>query len=1139
MSGMTLEPHTDGHESLDAIECLYRAQFASARQREGYKPPLSEDARDIQAQLLAAATQLIGQSKTVLDYGCGLGALIQPLHNACTAVQTYICVNHAGETGNWETPERHSWIPDTPPHIGAPHEPIENALREEIERLRAECPALSDMAFDHRTDAQLVKSMYACETEAADLLVCLDTLHHIPLSELPEKLASMLFHVRPGGAIVIADLQQATHYEVGRFWWHDDDLRQVLLDWTQDLKVRPLTVARGKTVLATGRRVATLPDPAALVSDLQNRCWSVYRRCALQKTAELPALRESALRHEADAQLGPTNHSRATGLPGEARAGTGGSDAKERFVRTQIEHRDVLQQMLSAEQHGWFDVLTPGDHLAVVTFHQTSTGRECEVAAELAAAYSAQGAVAKVLITLGQYDVCTIEEFNDLDAFRDAALITEPTAHVFNTNSHACFSLAPISGIVEGVETPTTLPLAELRDSLLGLCFLKLNPQHVAEHGFRAESAVVAELLRRAAHGQILQNCRYSFLGGLGWNELVLLLSSDDAEAIYEAVAKVRDLPHPLSPDGSPALLTSFTVLGTEHDKVSMADSAMAGFDLAIGVSTFGGQKERVRRDLLASCSLDDCAWRGVLGKVDFLGIRPAGNGGINQVIALRQDPAIRSQLLNTSTIPMARLRGVTAPTQDPCADAATPSPPDLSGENSAASCRCEPAQVEKLTTPSGSVAPDPGAEELRLYREFRNVMPLSSPAVHLVRQVFSEYISCTHDPLLRYDVLDLRRALHRIQAEAVAWNGEDWGQDHEHILYNAARVVLYGLRQRYTGTYDTIYNLNDVNTTGMAVGAQRLIGASEAICSTVLARYSPAPWSGFVVYGNAVVPFRDHFGAFNFPSEIAFDLCNGARLWYLHELGHELAAAADRRLFEVDVAQTDLTQLDQRDLQADMMADIFVLIAGFDGSLDAYFSTLKKHIYSMLHEPDPWWRTRYVQRILGLCAYGTVVEHQRDKASPEFNLGGYLQLLTQHGCIDADERTVEFVQEQLVPELLLPGLTPEERRIKTVAQVAWIIERVDLWHQEWLGPVVGEMRLQSYLPSSAYVQQMAASLREGKITLAPLLCWPEVLREIDQTEVSVRQHMAMIISLWHTWVQSTSHSTDICGTPWAGVQSS
>lgn len=625
-------------------------------------------------------------------------------------------------------------------------------------------------------------------------------------------------------------------------------------------------------------------------------------------------------------------------------------------------------------------VFTPGDTGVMITFRRISEGQDRLVMQQLRERFNADPncIAGKVLLTLGQYDVVSIEEYTELGSFRAAALTASPFPHVYNTNSHACFTWARTSA------GKLTRPLAELNGALLGLCFIKVNPQHLHCFGIHAECAIIREIRARVEEAcgpqaatinpaNPIPQYQLSFLGCLGWAEIVLLISTNDTKTLHVIGSIVRDSPCPLNPNGHPGVLTSFTVLGVEEAQYLVAEELLAQTDLAVSITTRGGSKALIRQDIRDR--LPHTQWFSVLGKVDFYGFRFTGNTPaanerpIGQLLELRRDAGV----LDTMSLPMF----------DMSAPVNLGDSYKMTREISPAIHRAE-EHYQRLDSIIRRLEEDAASGQAA------DGHTRQMAAVLMVQQALCQYITCAYDPLISDSVRDIHANLFYICELAYDW------LDHPtpditalDIIYTASQTVLIALKQRYAGTYDTICNVNDINTSGMAVGVHRLIGASSSIIASLLKRYDAGrAWKGFVTYGRSLNPFRDHYGTFNFPADTAFDLLNLERLWYLHEVGHEYASRInDDIAMAVNDKQTLLTGSDgvaeepthpdeeeandeAKDMQREIIADLFCFIIGFSSDSARYMQTLKDYfnqVGTFGEHAMPRLRLRHLLRLLAI----------------------------------------------------------------------------------------------------------------------------------------------------------------------------
>lgn len=1146
--------------------------FPSDKQKEVYQQFGIGD----HPQMSQFISAIMGSHKTfntVLDYGAGCGSLIKGFLNHINSVKkdnvsSYICVNHELEC-----------LPET-------MQPINEYLEQQLNAVRNESPYYG-INFQCLTDGQLVSAMYAgSPLFQADLAFCLNVLHHIPLYDLPSKLASLLFHLAPGGMLLVGDTCMPMFAETDRFWWNiDSDLPSVLLEPWLEVNCTQFKGRSSEMLFAcvTRNLEQEIGDFQSFTDRLNQRCWELYERKAVELYLKM-RVRNNQLIQAKKQHREPS------------------AEELKCIYFTQISWRDTLRQMHKAStlQPKVRPTLTPGDCAIMLTFRRAINGQEMAV---LDAATNVAGASSKALISLGQYDVVTLEEFSDLKDFHAAALTTHPIPNVFNTNSHACFTWKPYRDQYES-NIPISLPLAELDGQLLGICFLKIHPAHLHAFGVHAETSLVLHIISQMNTyftTEQQQSFKLSFLGSFGWCELVLLISAQDIETIAKVAAIVRDIECPLDPERHAGLLTSFTVLAVEKKHLHATGRTLGGIDLSISFTAHGGLKSQLRDQLAQEYGHPPFT---VIGKVDFIGIRkPQEADVIDELLKLRQKPGV----LFTTTQPLVDIMLKTQSSALPPLQDAT-------------------WDIERAIDFYERIA----ILLVKVSESHEDALSKIIPPAMMLKQALCEYITCASDPLVRDTVLDLAANLFKVCEEALyLLPNPSSDMTNQDIIYTAAQSVLTALKQRYAGTYDTIYNSNDINTSGMSVGVHRLLGATSSVIASTLQRYLPSiPWSGYVVYGLNLQPFRDHYGKFNFPGERAFDLLSVDNLWYLHEIGHEFAShIKDDVMLPWLQPETENTE-EAYDMLREIIADLFCFQIGFQEDSPLYLKTIRKYFNRLItvqSDNVSSLRMRYLLRLMAVQYYKTY-NPTTFKARREYVSWDVSQLLStliergydlQHpsdpsqaidllfpGQGEQDKQVADWLEEYILTpfetvnhftkeEMLqftkrysllkntwqhlneqIKHALPSEEYSRILSEVdlsptdtemriaQWLIDHLTrlsmqpnkednqaiqhfrdmqdalAWKREdkllHLGDLVirvwkqhifttlQQHALMGFPIELMDVQAVAKHIQEGNIVTVPLLSWERVVLALNQEaeETTIAQHLAMIMSLWHTWTR-------------------
>ena len=206
--GRIVEPIESEVEALYAV--LLSAEDESASCTKG----------DVQVEMVASSVQgLLSRSGALLvDYGFGMGRVLAGLSTATLFRQ----VNYVGVD---------SEVPDV--------------LRSEVVGLGA---APRFMEREEFLGSGLL----------ADVIMVVNTLHHVPFKDVPRQVASLLRHLAPGGDLLIHEMGRLPEPERLNVPWTDGDIEELFRGIAPHSNIRPTMSRRG--IPLTNALIR--PDPA-------------------------------------------------------------------------------------------------------------------------------------------------------------------------------------------------------------------------------------------------------------------------------------------------------------------------------------------------------------------------------------------------------------------------------------------------------------------------------------------------------------------------------------------------------------------------------------------------------------------------------------------------------------------------------------------------------------------------------------------------------------------------------------------------------------------------------------------------------------------------------------------------------------
>jgi hypothetical protein len=232
------------------LEALRRALLANpadvAECRQG----------DPQVEMVASTVQpiLTRPDAVIVDYGAGLGRVLVGLGGAeLFRNATYIAVD----------------------------EPVEDDVRSMANSVGARFVARS------RTD-------FLAMPDQADVIILMNTLHHIPLKELPRQLIVLIGALKPGGAIVIQEIGELREPEQVNVPWVIEDIIELFAIPGCTSNPRSTTTRGTKTPLTHMLVHKEGPGPTeAAVRERVRQLWTKMKRRAVDDLKRLYAAQDA------------------------------------------------------------------------------------------------------------------------------------------------------------------------------------------------------------------------------------------------------------------------------------------------------------------------------------------------------------------------------------------------------------------------------------------------------------------------------------------------------------------------------------------------------------------------------------------------------------------------------------------------------------------------------------------------------------------------------------------------------------------------------------------------------------------------------------------------------------------------------
>jgi SAM-dependent methyltransferase len=194
---------------------------------------------DAQIEIVVSSIQsrLTQPGAVLVDYGCGLGRVLQGLSSAPRFKDMiYVAVD----------------------------EPIPKSVRELAGKVGA-------------TARFVQRSKYLAAPDDADVILVVNVLHHIPFVDLASQFTKLLRSLKPGGLLLIHEINELRNPEQRNVPWAFEDIVKFLKLPYLELNPRPTMTRRSRTPLSNVMiEVRSLSD--TLHSDLQRSAEAVWRQ---------------------------------------------------------------------------------------------------------------------------------------------------------------------------------------------------------------------------------------------------------------------------------------------------------------------------------------------------------------------------------------------------------------------------------------------------------------------------------------------------------------------------------------------------------------------------------------------------------------------------------------------------------------------------------------------------------------------------------------------------------------------------------------------------------------------------------------------------------------------------------------------
>lgn len=323
---------------------------------------------------------------------------------------------------------------------------------------------------------------------------------------------------------------------------------------------------------------------------------------------------------------------------------------------------------------------------------------------------------------------------------------------------------------------------------------------------------------------------------------------------------------------------------------------------------------------------------------------------------------------------------------------------------------------------------------------------------------------------------------------------------DNPQTLGKMLEMLLFGLQQRTIGIemYDSRW-IGGGPYAGGGGGIQRVLLALSSIPTSIMKQFDKT-WTGFTVLGWSNTYHRYPGGVINVPAETL----HRPDLWFgvFHEVGHEYSIqidiAADPRITKTLSEQGLYSEGHLIDLSAEIYAEIFACLFGFNGDFDRCLATTWHYL-------------------VGLAGFG------KDEL-----LGYYLRFLMTY-IFMIENNGGKYINKET--EFIQLAKRLRTKLIKIVGNRAKLNEQ-DI---HWLTSMAKRLRvildiIRDRMPAYNKVRAIAyhRGLSQGK-PMARLDSPSAIIRQqtYDSQELSFQQAIATILSLWNYQVQTSRNKSE------------
>jgi len=206
---------------------------------------------DVQVEIVVSSIQerLKNPGAVLVDYGCGLGRVLQGLSSAPRfKAATYVAVD----------------------------DPIPQGVRQ--------------LAGDVGARAEFIRRpKYLASPVGADVILAVNVLHHIPFADLPDQLSTLLHSLKSDGLLVVHEINELRNPEQRNVPWAFEDIFRLLNISCLELNPRTTQTKRTRTPLSNVM-VSLRADPQTLHAELVRSTEAVWKQMKERTLTSISAM---------------------------------------------------------------------------------------------------------------------------------------------------------------------------------------------------------------------------------------------------------------------------------------------------------------------------------------------------------------------------------------------------------------------------------------------------------------------------------------------------------------------------------------------------------------------------------------------------------------------------------------------------------------------------------------------------------------------------------------------------------------------------------------------------------------------------------------------------------------------------------